>query len=208
MTHHQSLKKDIAKLDSSQELLYFIDTLLENVVQTKSDNAQEFPNSSSPNRKLACGTVVKDVPNLYEIVSKSLLSKVSKSHDIIVRMNQLKNANVFNIKNERARHFLGIAMAYVPSISNQSAALFIACIIASFCVEIGFLFDPKDMACIAPTRNTLSNIIEECSVTSMIDVQRMIMRPGTKVFMASDHGNKKGLHHLVKVMLLWSEKEK
>ena len=43
-------KKDIAKLDSSQELLYFIDTLLENVVQTKSDNAQEFPNSSSSNR--------------------------------------------------------------------------------------------------------------------------------------------------------------
>ena len=33
------------------------------------------------------------------------------------------------------------------------------------------------------------------------------MRPGTKVFMSSDHGNKKGLHHLVKVMSLWSEEE-
>ena len=63
------------------------------------------------------------------------------------------------------------------------------------------------MASIAPSRNTLSNIIEECSVASMIDLQRMVSRPGTKVFIASDHGNKKGLHHLVKVLSMWSDEE-
>ena len=95
------------------------------------------------------------------MVSRSKLARLNRSYNIIVKMDKLKNANVFNIKNLRARHLLGVAMAYVPSIFNSLATLFIPCIIGSFCAQIGYAFDPKDMASIAQSRNNFSNIIEE-----------------------------------------------
>ena len=53
-------------------------------------------------------------------------------------------------------------------ISNSTAALIIPCILAAYLTQIGYMFDPIDMAYIPPSRNTLSNIIEESSVTSIL----------------------------------------
>ena len=110
----------------------------------------------------------------------------------------------FNFQNKRAHHLLAIGMAYVLALSNSAAALFIPCILASFFTEIGYAFSQSGMGLITPSRNTLSNIIEESAVTSMIDLQREL-GTGVKIFISSDHGNKKGLHHLVKVLSFWSK---
>ena len=40
----------------------------------------------------------------------------------------------------------------------------------------------------------------------MLDLQRELSG-STRVFVSSDRGNKKGLHHLVKVLSWWSKKD-
>ena len=109
----------------------------------------------------------------------------------------------FWFQSKRARHLLAIGMAYVPALSNSAAALSIPCILASYFTEIGHEFDQKDMANISPLRNTLSNIIEESEVMSMIYLQQELST-GIMLFLSSDHGNKKGRHHLVKVLSFWN----
>ena len=62
------------------------------------------------------------------------------------------------------------------------------------------------MGLITPPQNNLSNIKEESAVTSMIDLQQEL-DTGVKIFISRDHGNKKGLHHLVKVLSFWSKSD-
>ena len=109
----------------------------------------------------------------------------------------------FWFQSKRARHFLAIGMVYVPVLSKSAAALFIPCILARYFTKIGYAFDQKDMVNITPLWNTLSNIIEKSAVMSMIYLQRELST-GIMLFLSSNHGNKKGLHHLVKVLSFWS----
>ena len=97
-------------------------------------------------------------------------------------------------------------MAYIPSISNSAAALFIPYILVAYLTQIGYRFAPIDMASISSSRNTLSNIIEEYLVTSMLDLRREFIM-SAKLCMSSDHGNKKGLHDLVEVISMLNTKD-
>lgn len=115
-------------------------------------------------------------------------------------------AKKFNFRNKCVRHLLAIAMAYMPSISNSSASLFIPCILASYFTEIGYNSNPGNIASISPSRNTLSNLTEEALVSTMLDLERELSG-GVRVFIVSDHGNNKGLHHFVKVLSWWSKED-
>ena len=81
-------------------------------------------------------------------------------------------------------------MAYAPGISNSSAALFILCTIDSFLTEIRYHINHEDLLSVSPSLNSLSNISQESSVTSMLDLL-FELSDGARVFMSSDHGNKK-----------------
>lgn len=69
-------------------------------------------------------------------------------------------------------------------------------------MEIGYSFNTEDLSCIAPSRITLPNMTEEASDSTMIDLGRNLS-DGIPIHMSSDHGNKKDLYHLVKVLSWW-----
>lgn len=85
-------------------------------------------------------------------------------------MNKLNQTKIFSIQNKHARHLLAITIAYIPSISNSAAALFSPCIMTAYFTQIGYMFLPIDMTFMPSSRSKLSNIIEESSVTSMLDM--------------------------------------
>ena len=100
---------------------------------------------------------------------------------------------------------LAIGMSNVPSLSNMAAATFIPCILTSFLLDIQCPFAATEIAGICPNRNTLNNIIEEAAVCSMLDTQQLLMDQQLRIFVSSNHGNKKGLHHMIKVLSFWDK---
>jgi len=120
-------------------------------------------------------------------------------------MNKLMKATT-KFRNKLARHFIVIGMAYVPGISNSSAALFIPCLIASFLTEIGYRFNHKFISSVSPFRMPLSIVIEESSVTCMLDL-RMKLSDNSRAFIYRDHDNKEGVYYLVKGLSWWISEE-
>ena len=98
---------------------------------------------------------------MYVILEKSRLADFNRSNDLFISMDKIMKWKQFDFRNKNARHLVTITMAYVPIISNSSAALFISCILASYFTEIGYSFDPVKIGSISPPRNTLLNINEE-----------------------------------------------
>lgn len=98
---------------------------------------------------------------------------------------------------------LVMAMAYVPSIFNSATALFTPCILVCYVIEIQYHFGDIDITLISPSRNPLSNIIEESAAGSILDLQCKL-GIGARVFIANDHSNKNRLHCLVKVLSMWN----
>ena len=153
--------QDTAKLSSSPAILNFIDTSIQRLLQTETNERQDQQNISNSDRVLRCGHIVKDIPNLYVIIVKSRLVDLNRSNDLFISMDKIMKWKQFDFRNKNARHLVTITMAYVPIISNSSAALFIPCILASYFTEIGYSFDPVKIGSISPPRNTLLNINEE-----------------------------------------------
>ena len=67
-------------------------------------------------------------------------------------------------------------------------------------------FEATDVSAVCPNRNTLNNLIEEAAVCTMLDLRKIMMDQKLKLFVSSDHGHKKGLHHLIKVLSFWDKK--
>ena len=132
---NQLIQKDVAKLNSSATLLNFIDTSLRQIVQTESNDNQEQQNNLYSDQILKCGHTVERLPNLYNIISRFKLVKLERLHEIVVQINKFKKSKVFSIRDKHARHLLVIAMAYVPSISNSVASLFIPCTLAVYLTQ-------------------------------------------------------------------------
>ena len=142
---NQLTQNDVAKLNSSATLLNFIDIILRQIVQTVSNDNQEQQNNFCSDQDLKCEHTVKRLPRLYEIISRYKLAKLERSHETVVQINELKKSKMFSIRDKHARHLLAIVMAYVPSISNSVAALFVPCILAAYLPQIGYRLAPIDM---------------------------------------------------------------
>lgn len=162
-------ESDIEKL-SSPSIIVFIATIVRNILQTQTNNNQDKEDTQCSDRTLPSSTIVKDVPILYEIIARTKLKKMNRANEVVVSMKKLVKVKKFNFRNKLARYFLAVRMAYVPGISNSSAALFIPYIIDSFLTEIGHCFNHEDISSVSPFRMTLSNIIEESSVTCILDL--------------------------------------
>ena len=57
----------------------------------------------------------------------------------------------------------------------------------------------------SPSRVTLTHLLQEAAVDGMLDLRMKIHQPETNVYLATDNGNKKGLHHCIKILSLWDE---
>ena len=106
----------------------------------------------------------------------------------------------FNFNNSVSRGLIGMGLAYAPSLSNSAASIFCSYSVASFLAEIGYPISGADIANITPTRKTIANLIESSAIDAMLDIVDDIQDPNVKIHLATDHGNKKGMHHLVKVI--------
>ena len=149
--------------------------------------------------KLENGNIVKGIPIMYDIVSKKEKKKIVLGQKL---HNKIKSKK-FNFTNPISKNVLSVGMAHVPGLSFLGAEVLIPCIIASFLLEVGCEFNPLDITSFTPSQNTVKALIENTAMNAFINFRNLLHEEDIHIFLSSDHGNKKGLHHLVKVISMW-----
>ena len=75
--------QDIAKLTSSPVILTFIDTIIQNLLQTETNDRQDQQNIQHSDIVLKCGTIIKDIRIMYDAIEKSKLDHLNRSNDLL-----------------------------------------------------------------------------------------------------------------------------
>ena len=114
-------------------------------------------------------------------------------------------AKTFTFANESSRKMIAAGIAHTPGLSWLGGSYFIPFVIGSFLTAIGFNIEPKYIAAMSPSRITLTNLLQEAAVDGMLDLRTKVHQPHTNVYLATNHSNKKGLHHCIKILSLWDE---
>lgn len=75
--------------------------------------------------------------------------------------------------------------------------------------QLKILTTNANIASICPNQSTLKNVLEETAAEIMMIVQRKSKDVAifVAIFMAIDASNKKGIHHMVKVMAFWDRED-
>ena len=149
---------------------------------------------------LTSGHTVHSVPSLYTIVSKSSVSHLQKQKELQSMVKKFLKNKKFNFQNKVARILLTIGLIHCPRLSHMGAEILIACLIGSILSELQIDYSPNEVSLLSPSRNSITNLIEESAVDCYLELQEIILDDQVRVFLSSDHGNKKGLHHLVKYL--------
>ena len=83
-------KSNIAKLHSSPSIILFIGIIVRNMLPTEPNGNKDKEETNCSNRSLSCGTVVKDIPMLYEIISRTKLAKLNRVNEVVVSMKKVE----------------------------------------------------------------------------------------------------------------------
>jgi hypothetical protein len=101
---------------------------------------------------------------------------------------------------------LAIALSHVPGLSNCSAEILVASIIASFCVDCGIPFTPEQITNSSIKAGYLKQIMENNGVDSTFVLQVLV--EDIDLFIVCDKGNsQKGINSFVKYIDCWDDKQ-
>ena len=178
-------------------------SLILGLEQRPSDPPSEHPDSIVPTS--SASTPSENTSQYYAQISHKRLNQLTKDSRIVNNIKAKLRRKKFTFNKDSSRKMLAAGLAHAPSLSWLAGSYFIPCIIGSFLTEIDFDFHPKQIASMSPCRSTLSYILQEAAVDAMLELRDKVHHPDTNIFLATDHGNKKGLHHCVKILSLWDE---
>jgi len=85
---------------------------------------------------------------------------------------------------------VGIAIVYAPMLSWIAATRFFVCILYAFCIQFQIPVYLEDIVNVSPCETTLGAILND-----------------NTLFLAINAANKKGIHHIVKVIAFWNTEE-
>ena len=155
------------------------------------------------------GQTVFDVPNDYEVVYKSRLSRL-ESQAVLGAAIEKATSGVGGKEerhnySDRSRTHYASGLMEAPSLSLYAAEQAIPSFIAGWLTHHVIPFDPAVLATTCPSEKTLNDIVVDGTRDSILLLEEELA-DAVAIFIACDKGNRKGIAHFPKVLSWWSKK--
>ena len=128
----------------------------ENSTSTNSTNLDSNPKNS------AC----------WNIISKKRLKLLEEKSTACDRMCTKISTEKFTWDKPISRRTLAVALSFAPSVSYIAFTRIMSCVLAGFFGEASIKYDAKELTKSLPCESTLSNILQETSIETLVTVRK------------------------------------
>ena len=142
------------------------------------------------------GHCIPLVPALWDVVSHKKIAMWKEDAKIVKAIKSCIDGKKY-VGSVLGKKLLAVSLNHAPGLSNRSAEILVATMIASFCADCRIPFSPEQIACSSAKAGCLKEILENNGVDSISALQELV--ENVDLCIACDKGNsRKGINSFVK----------